>query len=67
MEDDKPCLWCDNLGATYLVVNPMFHGQVIHIENDYLYVWKIAKTVENLTDCFKRSNSWRIHENFVYT
>jgi hypothetical protein len=27
-----PRLWCDNLGATYLTTNPMFHGRTKRIE-----------------------------------
>jgi hypothetical protein len=27
-------IWCDNIGATYLTANPMFHGRVKHIEID---------------------------------
>jgi hypothetical protein len=32
------CLWCDNLGATYMTANSRFHGRTKHIEIDIHFI-----------------------------
>jgi hypothetical protein len=34
----SPCLWCDNLGTTYMTANPRFHGRTKHIEIDFHFI-----------------------------
>jgi histone deacetylase 1/2 len=60
-----PILWCDNLGATYLSANPIFHARTKHVEVDYHFVRdRVAKkeiqirfipSQDQLADVFTKS------------
>jgi hypothetical protein len=69
------CLWCDNIGATYLTMNSVFHTRMKHVEVDYHFVcervanklldiWFIASN-DQLTDRFTKSLSTRKMPAFV--
>jgi hypothetical protein len=43
-----PTIWCDNLGATYLLANPIFHARAKHVEVDYHFIrdWVAKKEIQ---------------------
>jgi histone deacetylase 1/2 len=55
-----PCLWCDNLGATYLCANPVFHARAKHIEIDFHFVREKVRR-KQLVYPFQRSSSRWFH------
>lgn len=33
-----PTIYCDNMGATYLCANPVFHSRIKHVDIDFYFV-----------------------------
>ena len=72
----EACLWCDNLEAMYLSVNPVFHARTKHIEVDYHFVRervaqkqlviKFIASGDQIADGFTKSLSAQQFKNFVY-
>jgi len=70
----KPRLWCDNLGATYLSANPVFHARAKHIEIDFHFVReriarkqlevRFVSTEDQVADGFMKALPYRKFEEF---
>ena len=71
-----PTLWCDNLGATSLSSNPVFHAPTKHIEVDYHFVRervankmldvRIITSKDQIADGFTKALSTRDIQEFAY-
>ena len=60
---ERPFLWWDNLGATYLYANPIFHARTNHIEIDFYFV---GERVDNkLLDIRFISSKYQIADGFT--
>lgn len=60
--EQSPILRCDNLGATYLSANPVFHTRAKHIEIDFHFVRervtnkvRLVSTNDQLADGFTKA------------
>jgi hypothetical protein len=59
----KPCLWCNNLGATYLSVNPVFYARTRQIEIDFHFVRE--RVAANLLDIRFISSKDQVADGFT--
>jgi hypothetical protein len=69
-------LSCDNLGATYMLINPVFHARIKYVEIDYhfmrervaikqLVIWFIS-TGDQIADGFTKAMSVQKIKKFQY-
>lgn len=40
----QPVIYCDNVGATYLAANPVFHSRMKHVALDYHFVRQLVQS-----------------------
>ena len=75
-QDKSSCLWCDNLGATYLSANPVFYASTKHIEVDFHFVRervankqleiRFIASKDQVADGFTKALPVKSFENFKY-
>ena len=51
-----PILYCDNIGATYLTTNPLYHARTKHTTIDYHFIWDRVLTKELEVRFFSRKD-----------
>lgn len=46
--ETQPVIYCDNVGATYFSVNPVFHSKMKHVALDYHFIRELVQSGINL-------------------
>jgi hypothetical protein len=72
----SPCLWCNNLGTTYLSANPVFHARTKHIEINFHFMRdrvaskeiaiKFISSKDQLADGFRKALPVKTFDEFKH-
>lgn len=61
-----PIIYCDNMGAMYLCVNPIFYSRMKHIAIDYHFIRNLVQSGVLLVSHFlKGSAGWRFDQTLI--